>query len=181
MNAPTFRLPSATAQDQLQAARVATLFSVARSVYVTSPLVAAVMLVLLWQLPSRGVLLAWFAAVLGVTLLRMALHRSYLRAGARPEAAPAWERRFALGALAAGAVWSYPLLVLFPESDPPRQLALLFVTTGSLVGASGVYAASSLTFYAFYLLPLAAMAGQLLAQADTPTSSWAAWCWCSPR
>jgi diguanylate cyclase (GGDEF)-like protein/PAS domain S-box-containing protein len=166
LNAPTFRLPSATGEDRLQAARVATLYSVARSVYVASPLVAAVMLVLLWQLPSRGVLLAWFAAVLGVTLLRMALHRSYLRTGARPEAAPDWERRFALGALAAGAVWSYPLLVLFPESDPPRQLALLFVTTGSLVGASGVYAASALTFYAFYLLPLAAMAGQLLAQAD---------------
>ena len=166
MNEPTFRLPSATGQDRLQAARVATLYGVARSVYLSSPLVAAIMLLLLWELPARDVLLAWFAAVLAVTLARMALHRGYQRAAARAEEALAWERRFALGALAAGAAWAFPLVVLFPESDPPRQLALLFVATGSLVGAGGVYAASALTFYAFCSLPLAALVAQLLAQAD---------------
>jgi diguanylate cyclase (GGDEF)-like protein/PAS domain S-box-containing protein len=166
LNAPTFRLPSPTTAIRLQAARVAALYAVGRSVYVTSPLVAAVVLLLLWELPGRGVLLAWFASVLAVTLLRLALHRGYLRAAELPEEAPAWERRFALGALAAGAVWSYPLLVLFAESDPPRQLALLFFASGSLVGAAGVYAASAPTFFAFCALPLAAMAAQLLAHAD---------------
>jgi diguanylate cyclase (GGDEF)-like protein/PAS domain S-box-containing protein len=166
LNAPTFHLPSATGQDRLQAARVATLYGVARSVYVASPLVAAITLVLLWELPARAVLLSWFAAVLAVTLLRVALHRGYQHAAARPEQALAWERRFALGALAAGAAWAFPLVVLFPESDPPQQLALLFVASGSLIGAGGVYAASALTFYAFCSLPLAAMAAQLLTQPE---------------
>jgi diguanylate cyclase (GGDEF)-like protein/PAS domain S-box-containing protein len=167
LNAPSFQLPSATAgDDRLQAARVAALYGVGRSVYLSSPLVAAFTLVLLWELPGRNVLLSWFAAVVVITVLRVALHRAYRRGGARAEAAPAWERRFALGALAAGAAWSFPLVVLFPESDPPRQFALLFVATGSLVGAGGVYASSALTFYAFCSLPLAAMAAQLLAQAD---------------
>jgi diguanylate cyclase (GGDEF)-like protein/PAS domain S-box-containing protein len=112
------------------------------------------------------VLLSWFAAVLAVTLLRVALHRGYQHAAARPEQALAWERRFALGALAAGAAWAFPLVVLFPESDPPQQLALLFVASGSLIGAGGVYAASALTFYAFCSLPLAAMAAQLLTQPE---------------
>jgi diguanylate cyclase (GGDEF)-like protein/PAS domain S-box-containing protein len=166
LNAPSFQLPSATGEVRLQAARVAALFSVGRSVYLSSPLVAAFTLVLLWDLPGRNVLLSWFAAVVAVTVLRVALHRAYQRAGAHEEQALAWERRFALGALAAGAAWSFPLVVLFPESDPPRQFALLFVATGSLVGAGGVYASSALTFYAFCSLPLAAMAAQLLAQAD---------------
>ena len=166
MNAPTFRLPSATGEDRLSAARVATLYGVARSVYVASPIVAALVLVLLWEMPARDVLLAWFAAVLGVTLLRVALHRAYQRATARPEEAPAWERRFALGALAAGAAWSFPLVVLFPAGDPAQQFALFFVASGSLIGAGGVYAASALAFYGFCALPLAAMAGQLLVQPD---------------
>ncbi len=166
MNAPSFRLPSDTGEERLQSARVAALYGVGRSVYLSSPLVAALMLVVLWELPGRGVLLAWFAAVVAITVMRVVLHRAYQRAPARPEQALAWERRFALGALAAGAAWSFPLVVLFPESDPPRQFALLFVATGSLVGAGGVYASSALTFYGFCLLPLAAMAAQLLAQAD---------------
>ena len=166
MNAPNFRLPSDTGEERLQSARVAALYGVGRSVYLSSPLVAALMLVVLWELPGRGVLLAWFAAVVAITVMRVVLHRAYQRAPARPAQALAWERRFALGALAAGAAWSFPLVVLFPESDPPRQFALLFVATGSLVGAGGVYASSALTFYGFCLLPLAAMAAQLLAQAD---------------
>jgi diguanylate cyclase (GGDEF)-like protein/PAS domain S-box-containing protein len=166
LNAPSFKLPSAADEDRLQAARVAALYGVGRSVYLASPLVAAIMLVLLWELPGRGVLLAWFAAVVAITVARIVLHRAYQRAVARPEHALAWERRFALGALAAGAAWSFPLVVLFPESDPSRQFALFFVATGSLVGAGGVYASSALSFYAYSLLPLAAMAGQLLAQAD---------------
>ena len=166
MNAPSLRLPSDTDEERLQSARVAALYSVGRSVYLSSPLVAAFTLVLLWDLPGRGVLLAWFAAVVAITVTRVALHRAYLRSGTQPGHALAWERRFALGALAAGAAWSFPLVVLFPESDPPRQFALLFVAAGSLVGAGGVYASSALTFYGFCLLPLAAMAAQLLAQAD---------------
>jgi diguanylate cyclase (GGDEF)-like protein/PAS domain S-box-containing protein len=167
LNAPSFQLPKAAAgDDRLQAARVAALYGVGRSVYLSSPLVAAFTLVLLWDLPGRNVLLSWFAAVVAITVLRVALHRAYQRGGAREGQALAWERRFALGALAAGAAWSFPLVVLFPESDPPRQFALLFVATGSLVGAGGVYASSALTFYAFCSLPLAAMAAQLLAQAD---------------
>ena len=166
MNAPSFKLPSATGEQRLQAARVGALYGVGRSVYLSSPLVAALTLVLLWELPGRGVLLAWFGAVLAVTLGRVALHRAYQRAANRQEDALAWERRFALGALAAGAAWAFPLVVLFPESHPPQQFALLFVATGSLVGAGGVYASSALTFYAFCSLPLVAIAAQLLAQAD---------------
>ena len=152
--------------DPLQGARIATLYGAARSVYVASPLAAAVVLLLLWDLPARDVLLAWMACVVAISLGRLALHRAYLRAAATLRDPLAWERRFALGALAAGAVWTLPIAVLFPLCDPPQQLALLFAATGSMVGAGGVYAVSALTFYAFCSLPLAAMALQLLAQPD---------------
>jgi diguanylate cyclase (GGDEF)-like protein/PAS domain S-box-containing protein len=152
--------------DRLQAARVATLYGAARSVYVASPLAAAVVLLLLWDLPAHDVLLGWMACVVAISLGRLALHRAYLHAAEAPREPLAWERRFALGALAAGAVWTLPLAVLFPLCDPPQQFALLFAATGSMVGAGGVYAVSALTFYAFSTLPLGAMAVQLLAQPD---------------
>ena len=96
-----------TGEERLQAARVAALYGVGRSVYLTSPLVAALVLVLLWELPGRGVLLAWFAAVRGRHAdARGAAPRLPARRQRAPAQALAWERRFALGALAAGAAWS---------------------------------------------------------------------------
>ena len=44
MNAPSFKLPSETGESRLQAARVAALYGVGRSVYFSSPVVAALML-----------------------------------------------------------------------------------------------------------------------------------------
>ena len=101
--------------------------------------------------------------MLAVTLARIALHRSFARAGAAG-VARGWEHRFALGALVTGATWAYAPAVLFPVSGPLLQMAVVFVVGGSIIGAAGIYAASRLAFYAFAALPSVAIAAQLLLQ-----------------
>ena len=152
-------------EDQsLEAARVATLYRVARPAYATTLVNAAILVAVLWGASDETALLGWYAAVLVVTLARLALQRSFARAGAEV-AARGWEHRFALGALATGAIWAYAPAVLFPDSDPLLQMAVVFVVGGSIIGAAGVYAASRLAFYAFAALPSVAIAAAAAAAA----------------
>jgi len=151
-------------QDQsLEAARVSTLYRVARPAYATTLVNAAILVAVLWGARDEAALLGWYAAVVAVTLARVALHRSF---GSTGSAGPAraWEQRFALGALATGLTWAYAPAVLFPAAGPLVQMAVVFVVGGSIIGAAGIYAASRLAFYAFAALPSLAIAAQLLLQ-----------------
>ncbi len=155
---------AAAGEDQsLEAARVSTLYRVARPAYATTLANAAILVAVLWGARQETELLGWYAAVLVVTLARIALHRSFAHAGAAG-AARRWEHRFALGALTTGAIWAYAPAVLFPDSGPLLQMAVVFVVGGSIIGAAGIYAASRLAFYAFAALPSVAIAAQLLLQ-----------------
>ncbi len=147
----------------IDAARVATLYRVARPAYATTLANAAILVAVLWGAMDDALLLWWFAALLAVTLVRLALHRAFGRARAGAPAR-AWELRFALGALATGAIWALAPALLFPAGDPLLQMAIVFVVGGSIIGAAGVYAASRLAFYAFGALPFMAVSLQLLTQ-----------------
>src|SRR3990172_621155 len=147
-------------EQRFAAARVAALFGVARTAYVTTVAAGGLLLAILWGAFPAGVLSAWFAALLLVTLGRAALHRRYAR-DPGCLAPRAWETRFALGALAAGALWIVPSAVFFPAGDPLLQMAVIFVIGGSVIGAAGIYAASPAAFYCFCVPPLLGVALQL--------------------
>jgi len=149
--------------ERLAAARVAALFNVARPAYYASIALAGLLLLVLWEALPAAVLSAWFGSLVAVTLVRVGLHRAYLRAG--PDAdAGRWEARFVIGALAAGALWTFPAAVFVPETDPLLQMAVVFVVGGSIIGSAGVYAPSPAAFYAFSALPLLAVITQLALQ-----------------
>jgi diguanylate cyclase (GGDEF)-like protein/PAS domain S-box-containing protein len=159
---------SSVAQDKpdvaaMRAARVAALYRVAKPGYFATLALAGLLMVVLWEPVSAVVLLAWFSALLALTLARIGLHWRYARTGEGAEAAR-WERRFVLGAFASSALWSYAPIVFFPEADPLRQMALVFVVGGMVIGAAGVYAPSIAAFYAFATLPMASIILQLAAQ-----------------
>lgn len=149
--------------ERLHAARVAALFGVAPTAYVATLANASLLLVILWGPYTAGALLGWFGALVAMSLARAALHRSYARA-AVPRDARGWERRFALGAVASGALWTIPPAVFFPESEPLLQLAVIFIVGGSIIGAAGVYAPSRAAFYGFSALPYFGMILQLAMQ-----------------
>ena len=75
-----------------------------------------------------------------------------------------WESLFTLGAIAGGALWTFPSAVFLPASDPLLQLAVVFVVGGGIIGAAGVYAPSPAAFYGFSALPLAGVVLQLTLQ-----------------
>ena len=148
--------------ERLVAARVAALFSVARPAYYATVVNAGLLLLVLWEAFPEALLLAWFGALVALNVVRVALHRRHAGAGNREPRR--WEARFALGAFAAGALWSFPPAVFFPVSDPLPQLAIIFVVGGNIIGAAGVYAPSRAAFYSFSALPLLSVVLQLALQ-----------------
>jgi diguanylate cyclase (GGDEF)-like protein/PAS domain S-box-containing protein len=150
-------------EERFAAARVAALFGVARTAYVTTIAAGGLLIAILWGTFPVAVLSSWFAALLLVTLARAALHRRYLREPGRL-APRVWEARFAIGAFAAGGLWTIPSALLFPAGDPLQQMAVIFVVGVSVIGAAGVYAASPTAFYGFCVPPILAAAAQLALQ-----------------
>src|SRR5579864_2248373 len=111
------------ADERLVAARLAALFDVARPAYYATVVNAGLLLLVLWEAFPAALLLAWFGALVALTAARIALHRRQLAAG-NPDPRRR-EAYFALGAFAAGALWSFPSAVFFPASDPLLQLAII--------------------------------------------------------
>jgi diguanylate cyclase (GGDEF)-like protein/PAS domain S-box-containing protein len=150
----------------LEAARVAQLYRSGKVAYAASPAFAALLMLVLWDPITAGVLLAWYVAIVGVAIGRAAIHRRYLRGAGDAASAPRWEREFSAGAFAAGAVWAFAPAVFFGEVTPPQQIAIILMVGGSLIGAAGLYAASPRAFAAYALLPFAATLVQLLLVPD---------------
>jgi diguanylate cyclase (GGDEF)-like protein/PAS domain S-box-containing protein len=150
-------------EERLAAARIATLFGGARPAYFASIALSSLLLLVLWEKFPAPLLLGWVGAIMALTAARIGLHRAYER---NREARPAarWEALFSIGAFGAGALWTFPSAVLVPGAEPLSQMAVIFVVGGSIIGASGVYAASPLAYYSFSVLPLMAIVAQLLLQ-----------------
>jgi diguanylate cyclase (GGDEF)-like protein/PAS domain S-box-containing protein len=111
--------------------------------------VATVAAFVLWFPGNAGQLGAWLAAVAVTTAGRFALLRAYRRASEHhAEAAPAWERRFAVGAGITGVLWG----ILGSAIDVPsytHHVFVAFVVGGMVLGALVVLAPSRLAFFAF--------------------------------
>ncbi|HXZ93581.1 MAG TPA: PAS domain S-box protein [Burkholderiales bacterium] len=151
--------------QRLHEARMAALHRVAATAYAATLLNATILLIALWGAIGAQLLIAWFGVVLVVTAARLAIHLRFARARADGKLVE-WERRFALGVFAAGAVWAAAPAILFPEVDPLRQMAVVFVIGGSIIGAAGVYGASQLAFYSFSALPFLAVVVQFVLQPE---------------
>ena len=149
---------------RLAVARVDALYEYARPAYVTTLVIAAIMIVVLWGPLTADVLVAWFVAVTAVTALRVALHWRFARTPVAQRDPLVWEGRFVIGALAGGCIWAFAPIVLFPPSEPLLQAVLVFVVVGSGLGAVGVYGSSMAAFFAFITLPLCATVLQLAMQ-----------------
>ena len=149
--------------QRLDAARVTTLFALAKPAYATALALGAILVAALWDPFTPAVLMGWLGVLFVITALRVALHWRYARARPGPLQAARWENRFAVGAFASGAAWAFVPAVLFPEGDPILQLAVILVIGGAAVGVAGVYAPSAKAVYAFGLLPIGAIVVQLAA------------------
>ncbi|MDX1377033.1 MAG: PAS domain-containing protein, partial [Burkholderiales bacterium] len=160
-----FAAGGAEPDRDVEATRVAMLYRMGRAAYLVSPAYAGIALIILWRATWADALVAWFGALLAITVSRVLVHAAYLRAAAPP--ARVWERRFAIGAFASGVAWAAAPMLFFAPDEAVLLVALVFVVGGSVIAAAGLYAASVPSLYAYVAPPLLAMIGQLALQPDT--------------
>ena len=117
----------------------------------------ALLAAMFWDDASRVVILAWFAAYLGMIWIRYALGRRYLGAPFDATGLRRWLHWFRLAVFASGALWGVFALYLAQHANP-LQLAVVTLTLGALLsGAAVAYSVLISAFLAFVvpaMLPL---------------------------
>jgi PAS domain S-box-containing protein len=119
-------------------------------------LLATLLVVVLWQVSSPVLVIAWLILMGGVLAWRGGTYLFYRRTDPNK---PLHGRlgRFRAGAIASGVVWGAAALVLFPANEITHQVLLAFVLAGISAGAITSLAAdrvSALGFIVPALLPL---------------------------
>jgi diguanylate cyclase (GGDEF)-like protein len=105
-----------------------------------SALVATVLCAVLWGMTRHGMLLGWWAAVVGLGAARAGLAFAYRR---RPDERDVrgWERRFLVTLVATGATWGVGGWLIMPPEEIEYQAVVYFFLMGIVGGAVANYSA----------------------------------------
>lgn len=144
--------------DPLYALQVRLLYENAPLAYLVTLINAAILGYIQAAVIPLAVILAWYACVLVITVLRLVMVRRYNRLDPPPERADFWNKVYFVGAAAAGTMWGAASIVLFPPDSLAHQLFLSFVLGGMAAGGVSVLAPrmeSCLVFLLPVLVPLA--------------------------
>jgi PAS domain S-box-containing protein len=107
---------------------------------------------------SHHILIAWFAALSAITLLRFMLLRGYQKAAVEESQSAKWGKRFIAGVAISGVLWGLAAIWMFPENSIAHQVFLAFILCGMVAGAAAVYSAVMGAFLAYSmpaLIPIA--------------------------
>jgi len=153
--------------------RVRMLYRLAPRSVAFTLLVGGLTAAVLWGEASNATLGLWFAAVVLISLARLALNFAYHRAhrapsppATSPAPAPAktdpiaWENAAAAGAGLMGMTWAS--LALIGPLQPVSQVFTLFVLGGISLGSAGILGASVRAFACFNAPMVAAQVGELI-------------------
>ncbi|HWR92512.1 MAG TPA: ATP-binding protein, partial [Desulfobacterales bacterium] len=100
---------------------------------------------------SHHILLAWFAILSAVTLLRFLLLRGYQKAPVEESQAGRWGALFIAGAACSGVLWGSAAIWMVPEDSIAHQVFLSFILGGMVAGTAAVYSAVMGAFLAYSL------------------------------
>lgn len=125
------------------------LYRLSRSAYPGTLVNASIVTFTLWGNVDNRVLLAWYCAVIAITLARFMLYRAYAAASVPGPAAAKWADRFLVGAVAMGSMWGVLGSVLFPVESVPHQFLVIFVIGGMCMSAAVALAPVRRVFYGF--------------------------------
>ncbi|MCZ7563694.1 MAG: PAS domain S-box protein [Burkholderiales bacterium] len=149
----------------LDARRIDALFRESSIGLAVAPLVAAVCAALFWRHAGAWAI-AWFAAVLLVSLLRYGLCRRYAERAAGA-ALGRWEQWFVAGTAVHGLAWA-ALAALAASAGPELRVFATFAVGGMAIGAVALLGASRAAFAAFTVPSLGAMLSVLAVQSEAP-------------
>jgi signal transduction histidine kinase len=106
----------------------------------------------------QPLLIAWLAATVLVTGLRILLHRRFLQASATGRCSVCWARIFCIGSFASGLLWGGLALGLPASGDANHFIFLTLVAAGMTAGALTTIAAYLPAYLAYagaFIVPLA--------------------------
>ncbi|HEX8924399.1 MAG TPA: histidine kinase dimerization/phospho-acceptor domain-containing protein, partial [Terriglobales bacterium] len=102
-----------------------------------------------WPVIRHPIVLGWFAGMCVVASCRYVVARRYSPASAGVGLNERWRMAAAFGAGLAGFGWGAAGILLYPESDLTRQVLLIFVLGGMMLGAATLLAPRPEAFLAF--------------------------------
>jgi CheY-like chemotaxis protein len=145
-------------QETVRSEEIRALFEQGAPVLFANMLVAAVVVGTLWtEEAPRQQLLAWLAAVIGLSVARGLFQRAYAREQpAGGDIAP-WGRRFVLASTVSGLLWGGAGWLFFGPESALSQTLMTFAIGGMLAAACGTLACHLPAFYGYFycaLLPL---------------------------
>ncbi len=111
---------------------------------------------------------AWFLLMVLTLGFRLHSWRAFRRAPADAVRAPAWARRFTLGAAATGAAWGLAGVLLYTPQSWPAQAYLPFVMAGMVGGSVTALTGHMPAYLAFSICTLVPYAFRLIAVGDLP-------------
>ena len=166
MNAPAVHRHNA----HVDAGLTRLLFDNVPHALVTNVAISMLLVAGVWQTQPHATLLGWLTCLWLVTLGRWQLMRAY-RQCADDARAKTWARRFTLGSLAAGTVWSLAVVYLMLTHDVGNQTFSVFILGGLAAGAVATSAAHRPAYFAFMLTMLAPPS--VLLALENSTLQWA--------
>ena len=125
-----------------------------------------IVIVTLWSAGSRAVLVAWWVAVLAVTLARIELRRRYREARPSPSEAPTWGRRFVAASTLSGALWGVGGALVFDPHNVVSQILVPFAIGGMGAAAAGTISCYLPAFVGFALASLVPLAYRTAQEGD---------------
>lgn len=153
--------------DWIRAHQIRILFDQAPAAIFTSLAVALIAVAALWAVADHLLLTLWAAALLVINIARVLLLRGYRKAaGTRLDMAK-WERRYFIGALAAGVGWGSLGFLLDTHWPVSYQLVVYILLLGVPSGALASNGVHSRVYLAF-AVPVIAPISLTLAGGDEP-------------
>ena len=107
--------------------------------------------------PRTDVLL-WLGALALLTLARLWLQRSYLRAKPQDEEMARWGARFVAASISSGLLWGSAGFFFFEPGNVPAQALLTFAIGGMTAAAAGTLSCHLPAFFGYFVCALAPLA-----------------------
>lgn len=139
--------------QQLRGEKVRMLYDNLWQPVLSSVLAGGLLVAAMWPVVEGWVLLGWYAALVVVSGLRLALAHRFKRLPIQQQQRHRWLRWFAMGAIVSGVVWGSTGVLLFSPEYPGQIAALSIVLAG--IAAGGVTTLSSVWWVATgFVLPI---------------------------
>jgi len=127
----------------------------------------AIFAVAMWGTYPAWVTLLWTVLLYAVVAVRLLNWRSYRRRGIGSGEDTRWARRFALGALATGALWGVGGVSVLAAPSPYYVVFVAFVIGGMTAGAIAQHSVYLPALFSFMLPAVLPLAGAFIIQGTT--------------